>query len=804
MAATKPFEITGLRLQNTHCRNFVFKNPTVPSDWGDFCKDHDVSCTHDEIRAFVRARFDCMLCREKLENALYPFSDPIPTVACKHDSEDVSAAPDDGGVVNLQVSFDRHVDPVWTPLAVDHGASVRLGFDECERLVHSGLALDTSDPTVLEEQNRWIMTLVTTLVRTIHAVHRMQAVAVFDTASSCTVMTHIIKNTDLLLSLLHTQLGRVRTELAKALGEASFEQCPVLTDVNTPYFAKWDSANPTLSTAIRRILVDNNRKRLLHFRGWVSTTRLCLAMPRFAALATAAMSKWRFVDSEDFTIAQAEISDKSVYITAFELVLGCLAREPPPGCPLDVPTVHMDATMLDSRVNTAYTTCIAGYKRILVTNQAQMVPSCFQMTATMKTEIETHVRRMCARFYAYESDFNGVIASMPGTDKSVYTRAKLRFLHAHSIVNQGVILRRLACFAKYLHDIAPILRGAECGETGRCMPMVMAAVQYNKVEGAFSDFVVSRLIEGESETEARPSASKKTKKKSKQLQKKKESDEMRAVAPPELKWAEVVTARLPPLPPRAQPLSQSSFSTHTPIVTATVEDDGQGEWEKESSGKRRKDPARQQQMPQRIRRNGRTVVPYVPPAPPAPPAPAAPVETPAPPAPPAPAAPVETPAPPAPVETPSEPSSNPAPAPAAPVETPSNPAPAPPAPVETPSETPSNPAPVPPAPAAPVETPSEPPSNQRRRRRARGGGGVAQRAAAASETVYVQPPSTIQYLPQYIGIPGYDPSTYYMHNVLPTPPPSNPVPIAMYSPSGTVLYGHFLPQQLVYMPMIHF
>ncbi len=788
MASAKPFEITGLRVQNTHCRNFVFKNPTAPDDWDEFCREHDVSCTHEEIRAFIRERFDCILCREKLDKALYPFVDPIPTVVGLESSTGSATTSPNGGVVNLQVSFERHVDPVWTPLAVDLGAAVRLGFEECERLVSTGLAFDTSDPAVLEDQNRTILALVTLLVRTIHMVHRMQAVAVFDTTISCPVMTLIVKNTDLLMSLLHTQLGRARAEIATALGEASFEQCPSLTDVNTPYFAKWEPANPARAAAVRRILVDNNRKRLLHFRGWVTTTRACIAMPQFTTLATNSLSKWRFVDSEDFTVAQSEISDKSVYITAFELVLGCLAREPPAGCPLEIPTVHMDATMLDSRVNTAFNTCIAGYKRILATNQAQIVPSCFPLTATMKNEIESNVRRLLARFQAYETDFNSVIASMPAANKTAYTRAKLRFLHAHSIVNQGVVLRRLACLAKYLHDFAPILRGAECGDTGRCMAMVMAAVQYNKVATPFSEFAVARLeriFENDAAAAPATTASKKSKKKSKAQQKK--NEDMRAVAPPDLKWTEVVTAQLPPLPVRAQPLSQTLFSAHTPIVTpTTTDDDDGGLWEQEVSGRRRKE-----QLPQQRRRrpgHGKNIprVEYVIPTTPT-------VST---------VQPVEPPT--APAVQPAEPPTAPAVQPAEiPTVSTVQPAEIPTVSTVQPVETPTvQPAEIPTVSTVqPAEIPTVLPvrssASKRRERRA---------AHVQTRVVEpVMPPSTMQYLPQYIGIQGYDPSMYYMGTEpLRLQQASPPMPVAMCTPDGTVLYGHFLPQQLVYMPMIHF
>jgi hypothetical protein len=754
----KPYEITGLRTYNTHCRNFKFKNPTDPSDWDAFCAENDVTCSHDDLRAFLRSEFDCMLCREKLDNVLYSFSDPIPCVEICHEGGVAQPIEPNGGVVNLQVSFEKHVDPTWTPLAVDYASSVRLGFTECERLVQEGLSVDMSKQDALEQQNHCLLAIVSTLVRTLHAVNLMQAVAIFDTFSPCPVLTHIYKQTDLLMLLLHTQLGRARGEITKALGfpvgPLGFVLCPVLTDINTPYFTRWEKDNEARSQEIRQILLENNRKRLLHFRGWAVTTSAILAMPQFTTLAQQAQNKWRLIDSDDFSVAHNEISDKSVYMTAFELVLGCLSKKPPPGCPLDIPTIQMDATMLDSRTNTAFTTCVAGYHKIIVTNQAQMVPSCFPLTSSMKTEIETTVRRLCDRFQAYEKDFHALVASMPTVNDDLYARAKLRFIHAHSIVSQGVILRRLACFAKYLHDISSVLRGVECGEISKCLHRVIACVQYNRVATRFSEFVVDRLeIELTSETPVAPKSGKK-KKSSKKIK----SVEIKTLPPPELKKTPTQSTpeELRPLPTPCAQLLLSNVEPHSkPPCPPPDEDDGQGEWEKEGCrSKCRKDRTVPVQQVHLRRQEKKELCVYVPPT--------------------------------GPIRTHAVPQTETAHVPV---------------PVLT--LEPVEPTAVPSEPVVVVEPTTVPPSKTNEDLAAQPGGKRRRRRAKS----HVTHPVTMQILPRFIGIPGYDPSMFFMHTdggsiqqTLAEPT----VPVAMCSLSGTVLYGHFLPPQLVCTPLTHF
>ncbi len=758
-------------MHKTHCIHFRFEGPPAsvdPIQWGQFVEglpDSETSCDGHEIRTFVEQTFDCPRCREKMLMA----STGIDNVSFVTEEERSPECPPRGHE-SIERAFEKYRDPTsWMPIST---ANLTV-FDEHDGLAQTVtriLAIELHEPESIARQNRLLGEMPWYVTGTLYCATAIASVHVFD-SHTCFFLDFLWKQTDLLLNLLLSQQQRARAKIAEIVGTADVKNAPHLTDVNTPYFARWSADNDVDTVLkVRSVLFENNRARLKFLLAWITSTKTIAEMPDFVLSTHMWREKWRLFDSEDFTVMTEKFPVRNVMIASFELVLGALVADSELVRKEGVPTVLEHANVFDCCVGNMLTAGTAGFNGLRADLTAAMVPPGFPMVPKIRAELDTFLKAKGIVWTAADQELQRNLTSFAKSNDSALTRPKLRFFHMQNMWRHVVVLRQVATLTRFVHEFAHVLADVVCGDLVRCFSDVIRCIQYQRLADRFGDYVTERLADELGEEPPPTTTTKKSKKKKK-------------------------TRSVPAAPAGTESAAPESAAPDAPAPVHESEDEPEppssssDDWELVTHRRGRtrtilqRRPARVPQQPARV--------PDVPEEPArVPDVPAVPEE------------PARVP------DVPEELARVP--------DVPEEPARVPDVPEEPARvpDVPEEPARVPDVPEEPARVPDVPP--------------VPQRPADVQEVLPVRPTKRaskrhrnkhkgtvmahppIDYLPRFVGIPGYDPSTYYMMTDPMAPPAwensstQTVIPMAMYAPDGTVLYGHFAPSQLVCLPVRHF
>jgi hypothetical protein len=529
------YNIKASSVQDVHIGTFRFEHPVDSHEWDTFIQTmkkgsgHNF-CSTDEVRAFVEKTFDCPTCIEKITKSLggvdvVSFDE---LVSDKNKNVHHFTTPDHEP--SLRASFDENVDGHWIPLAYD--PTPEPFFRDMYANLVSASTLTRDD---IETQSKLIRSFVISVVNILHTIHKLSATLAFDldNGKTCPLLQLVLESTSLLFHLLHSDLKLARENLSKIL-DVPVNVLPTLTDVCSQYYHMWTQQETTKSddiTRVQDVLFELNRRRILRFRAWYTKTESLRTNPDYTRRIQKAVCLWRYIDNCDFHGGMVRWNERILVTTLFGFVLGKLHSKSSVSAAANddsIPSVYSEMVLTDAIILHVLNSTLVAYKELFNAHRAQFVPTWFPMTLRLRDEIHGLVRPLEISFAETFDQFQNNIKAMPPVMDRFVTRLNM----AQTLIVMSTVLRKSACIIQYIHDVVPILRDTLCAnDMPRCMYVLFQKFQYEKLQETYSAYVTEQLLHEIENEEAVP-PSKETKKKSKAAKKKKHTVKPSSHTPP--------------------------------------------------------------------------------------------------------------------------------------------------------------------------------------------------------------------------------------------------------------------------------